>query len=133
MCHNLIAFKRCEVEMNPPRTPKPSGAELAARLSGTAFPKISPEPSPQPVQPVQQDIKPKAAARGGRPSKTVGDAIPVNVRLALDDHAALGRIASELHIPGRPVPTVQDIVRGLVRGALQDHETLKTLVQKGGI
>jgi hypothetical protein len=116
------------MEMNPTRTPKPSGVELAARLAGTAFPKISPEP-----QPVQQDAKPKAAARGGRPSKTVGDAIPVNVRLALDDHAALGRIASELHTPGRPVPTVQDIVRGLVRGALQDHETLKKLVQKGGI
>jgi hypothetical protein len=57
----------------------------------------------------------------------------VNVRLALDDHAELAKIAVELMTPGRPMPTVQDVVRGLVRGALKDHEALKKLVRKGGI
>src|SRR4051812_47907288 len=102
--------------MNPPRTPKPSGAELAAALAGTGFPKNNPASIPEPVQPEPQP-KAKAASKGGRPSKSGGEAIPVNVRLALDDHAALGQIAAEMHTPGRPVPTVQDIVRSLVRGA----------------
>lgn len=137
--------------MNPPRTPKLSGAELAAQLTGTAFPKPAPvappssvaEPipvapsSPEPVQEKSVTEKPKPAARskGGRPSKAAGngEAIPVNVRLALEDHGELARIAYELLTPGRPVPTVQDVVRGLVRGALRDPETLKKLVRKGGI
>jgi len=118
--------------MNPPRTPKPSGAELAAQLTGTAFPKIAPAPE-QPPAPVQPAVRSKVPAKGGRPSKSGGDAIPVNVRLALDDHAALGQIAAQMHTPGRPVPTVQDIVRGLVRGALKDHEALRRLVREGGI
>ena len=116
--------------MNPPRTPKPSGAELAARLAGTGFPTTNPASMPEPAQPAP---RPKEASKGGRPSKSGGEAIPVNVRLALDDHAALGQIAAELHTPGRPVPTVQDIVRGLVRGALKDHDALRRLVREGGI
>jgi hypothetical protein len=130
--------------MTPPRTPKLSGAELAAQLVGTSFPQPAPvmpappppEPEPQPVQEKQVREKPKSAARskGGRPSKAGGgDALPLNVRLALDDHAQLAKIAVEMLTPGRPVPTVQDVVRGLVRGALQDHEMLKKLVRKGGI
>jgi hypothetical protein len=116
--------------MPPSKTPKPSGAELAAALAGTGFPKAAPEPAPSPVQP---EPPPKAAAKGGRPSKSGGEAIPVNLRLALDDHAELGRIAAEMHVPGRPVPTVQDVVRSLVRGALADQDTLRRLVQQGGI
>src|SRR4051812_3698143 len=135
--------------MTPPKTPKLSGAELAAQLSGTAFPKPTPaapvpppelspadlSPEPAPEKPVREKPKPAPRPRGGRPAKagSMGEAIPVNVRLALDDHGELARIAVELLVPGRPVPTVQDVVRGLVRGALQDHETLKKLVRKGGI
>jgi len=59
--------------------------------------------------------------------------LPVNVRLALDDHAELAKVAVELLVPGRPMPTVQDVVRGLVRGALKDHDALLKLVRKGGI
>jgi len=117
--------------MNPPRTPKPSGAALAAALAGTGFPKAAPEPAAPPVQP---DPLPKAGAKGGRPSKSGGgEAIPVNLRLALDDHAALARIAAEMHTPGRPMPTVQDVVRALVRGALADQDALRRLVRQGGI
>lgn len=116
--------------MTPSKTPKPSGAALAAALAGTGFPKAAPEPASPPVQP---EPPPKAGARGGRPSKSGGDAIPVNLRLALDDHAALGRIAAEMHVPGRPVPTVQDVVRSLVRGALADPDALRRLVRQGGI
>jgi hypothetical protein len=136
--------------MTPPRTPKLSGAELAAQLAGTAFPKpalaapvppaaetlpVDPAPEPAPEKPVREKLKPAVRPKGGRPSKAGagGEAIPVNVRLALDDHGELARIAVELLVPGRPVPTVQDVVRGLVRGALQDHEALKKLVRKGGI
>jgi len=113
--------------MTPPRTPKLSGADLASQLAGTAFPTAAPLPQTTP----QRD-----PAKGGRPAKAAkagGDAIPVNVRLALDDHAALAKIAAEMHTPGRPMPTVQDIVRGLVRGALADQETLRRLVREGGI
>ena len=112
--------------MSPPGTPKPSGAELA----GTGFPTANPASTPGPAQPAP---RPKAASKGGRPSKSGAQAIPVNVRLALDDHAALGRIAAEMHTPGRPVPTVQDIVRALVRGALADHAALRRLVREGGV
>src|SRR5690349_20457284 len=103
--------------MNPPRTPKPSGAALAARLAGTGFPTANPASMPDPAPPA-----PRPASKGGRPSKSGAQAVPVNVRLALDDHAALGQIAAELHTPGRPVPTVQDVVRALVRGALARSE-----------
>jgi hypothetical protein len=134
--------------MNPPRTPKLSGAELAAQLAGTSFatqapaaptptpPPPEPDPEPDPVR-ERKSPAPKATARpkGGRPAKAgpIGDALPVNVRLALDDHAELAKLAVELMTPGRPMPTVQDVVRGLVRGALKDHEALKKLVRKGGL
>jgi hypothetical protein len=110
--------------MTPPRAPKLSGADLASQLAGTAFPAAAPTSAPPPA---------KEPSKGGRPSKSGVDAIPVNVRLAQDDHAALAKIAADLHTPGRPMPTVQDIVRGLVRGALADQETLRRLVREGGI
>jgi hypothetical protein len=138
--------------MTPPKTPKLSGAELAAQLAGTSFAApaptapapMPPTDDPEPEQPSETDLvqerktpAPKAAARpkGGRPAKagSVGDALPVNVRLALDDHAELAKVAVELMTPGRPMPTVQDVVRGLVRGALKDHASLLKLVRKGGI
>jgi hypothetical protein len=136
--------------MTPPRTPKLSGAELAAQLAGTSFatqapaapappplpdPETAPPPEPDPVQERKAPAPKAARPKGGRPAKAgaIGDALPVNVRLALDDHAELAKIAVELMTPGRPMPTVQDVVRGLVRGALKDHEALKKLVRKGGI
>jgi hypothetical protein len=114
--------------MNPPRPPKLSGAELAAQLDGTAFPAAAPVTvSPPPTLSSSEPSKPK----GGRPTKAGAGGIPVNVRLAQNDHVALARIAAELLVPGRPMPTVQDIVRGLIRGALKDTETLKRLVREG--
>src|SRR5688572_5666442 len=111
--------------MNPPRPPKLSGAELAAQLAGTSFaeaapaapapPAPQPEPAPKPEHEQRKPPAPKTAKpKGGRPAKAgaIGDALPVNVRLALHDHAELAKIAVELLTPGRPVPTVQDIVRG---------------------
>ena len=101
---------------------KLSGAELAAQLGDLSFPDGRPPaldvPSPA-----------TAKARGGRPSKAGADGVPVNVRLAQDDHLALARIAAELMMPGRPMPTLQDVVRGLIRGALKDPEGLKRLVR----
>jgi hypothetical protein len=130
--------------MNPPRPPKLSGAELAAQLAGTSFvqappaapvpPAPEPEPAPKPEPEQRKTPAPKAAKpKGGRPAKAgaAGDALPVNVRLGLDDHAELAKLAAELLTPGRPMPTVQDVVRGVMRGALQDRETLKKLFRKG--
>lgn len=115
--------------MTPPRTQKPSGAELAAKLAGTNFPTAAPA-----IETSAPEPKALAKAKGGRPSKGGGpDAIPVNVRLSPEDHSALGKIASEIHTPGRPVPTVQDVLRRLVRGALNDPDTLNRLVKEGEI
>jgi hypothetical protein len=128
--------------MTPPRTPKLSGAELAAQLAGTSFPKaesLAPEPAPTPEarQPkTKQPDEPKEPARskGGRPSKGGGpDAIPVNLRLSPTDQAALAKVAFELMTPGRPPLTVQDILRRLVRGAINDPNTLNRLVKEGEI
>ena len=130
--------------MTPPRTPKLSGAELAAQLTGTSFPKAeSPAPAPEPAptpearQPkTKQPDEPKEPARskGGRPSKGGGpDAIPVNLRLSPTDQAALAKVAFELMTPGRPPLTVQDILRRLVRGAINDPNTLNRLVKEGEI
>jgi hypothetical protein len=119
-----------EDAMTPPRTPKLSGAELAAQLSGTAFPKATaPVPAPEPTLPA---AKRPISSKGGRPSKGGGpDAIPVNVRLAPADHDALAKIAFDLKTPGRPMLTVQDVLRRLVRSALADPETLNRLVREG--
>lgn len=134
--------------MNPPRNPRLSGADLAAQLAGTSFPKpiAPPEPPPPPPEPqppaaapekpVREKVKQAERSKGGRPSKVIstsGDTLPVNVRLAMEDHTELAKLAVELMTPGRPMPTVQDVVRSLVRGALQDHEGLKKLARKGGI
>lgn len=73
-------------------------------------------------------------SKGGRPSKGAGsDAVPVNLRMAMEDHAALAEIAKEISVPGRPLPTVQDIIRRLVRGSLTEPETLRRLVDIGQI
>jgi hypothetical protein len=115
--------------MTPPRTPKLSGAELAAQLEDTAFPKASPAPTPP-----SQTAKKTPGQRAGRPSKGGGpDALPVNVRLAPADHDALAKVAFDLKVPGRPVLTVQDVLRRLVRGALQDPATLTRLVKEGEV
>jgi hypothetical protein len=129
LCHAAL-LPRYEDAMTPPRTPKLSGAELAAQLTGTSFP----APAPKPPHPVQSD--PPAAkpttSKGGRPSKGGGpNALPVNVRLDPSDHAALAKVAFELMTPGRPPLTVQDVLRRLVRGALTDPETLNRLVREG--
>jgi hypothetical protein len=109
---------------------KLSGAELAAQLGDLASP-----PGARPLAPSLPpgDISsaPSAKARGGRPTKAGADGVPVNVRLAQDDHLALARIAAELIVPGRPMPTLQDVVRGLIRGALKDPDYLKRLVRAG--
>ena len=132
--------------MNPKPT-KLSGSELAAQLAGTSFAHampavpVTPMPDPHPTskpEPIQERKTPApklARSKGGRPAKagSVGDTLPLNVRLGLDDHAELAKLAVELLTPGRPMPTVQDVVRGLVRGALVDHELLKKLVRKGGL
>jgi|tagenome__1003787_1003787.scaffolds.fasta_scaffold20772023_3 hypothetical protein len=116
--------------MTPPRVPKLSGAELAAQLAGTSFPKATPAAAPEPVSPPAK----QTGSKGGRPSKGGGpDAIPVNVRLAPGDHDALAKVAFDMKEPGRPMLTVQDVLRRLVRGALQDHETLNRLVKEGEI
>jgi hypothetical protein len=108
---------------------KLSGAELAAQLGDLSFPDGRP---PAPTPPALDVPSPAPAkARGGRPSKAGADGVPVNVRLAQDDHLALARIAAELMMPGRPMPTLQDVVRGLIRGALKDPEGLKRLVRAG--
>lgn len=106
---------------------KLSGAELAAQLGDLSFPDGRP---PAPTPPAL-DVPSTAKARGGRPSKAGAYGVPVNVRLAQDDHLALARIAAELMMPGRPMPTLQDVVRGLIRGALKDPESLKRLVRAG--
>ena len=109
--------------------PKLSGAELAAQLGDLAFPSarsLAPAPPPEDVPPSA-----RAKARGGRPAKAGADGVPVNVRLAQDDHLALAKIAAELMVPGRPMPTLQDVVRGLIRGALKDPEGLKRLIHAG--
>jgi hypothetical protein len=117
-----------ESSLNPPRPPKLSGAELAAQLAGTSFPASVPAaPAKPPSEPVPEPPRSKI----GRPAKAGATGLPVNVRLAQDDHVALARIAGELLVPGRPMPTVQDIVRGLIRGALKDTDTLKRLVREG--
>jgi hypothetical protein len=103
---------------------KLSGAELAAQLGDLAFPDARPS-APALATPTK--------ARGGRPAKAGPDGVPVNVRLAQDDHLALARIAAELMVPGRPMPTLQDVVRGLIRGALKDPEDLKRLVRAGRV
>ena len=108
---------------------KLSGAELAAQLGDLAFPGAHPSvPAPPAL-----DASPVTLtkARGGRPAKAGVDGVPVNVRLAQDDHLALAKIAAELIVPGRPMPTLQDVVRGLIRGALKDPEGLKRLVRAG--
>lgn len=127
--------------MTPPRTPKLSGAELAAQLAATSFPKAvdsSPAPPSAPAErPPETPLragKEQTLSKGGRPSKGGGrDAIPVNVRLSPTDHAALARVAYEQMTQGRPPPTVQDVLRRLVRGALNDPETLNRLVKEGEI
>lgn len=81
-------------------------------------------------KPAPKAVNPK----GGRPAKAgiSGDALPLNVRLSLDDHAKLLKAAALTAVPGRPMPTVQDIVRKLVRGATKDgDETLMKLIRKG--
>src|SRR3954463_1839985 len=88
-----------------------------------------PHPAPQAL-PMAPNTAP-ASPRAGRPTKSGGDGIPVNVRLAQTDHVALAKIAAELLVPGRPMPTVQDVVRGLIRGALKDPAVLIDLVRKG--
>lgn len=132
--------------MNPKPT-KLSGSELAAQLAGTSLaqarlampvtPVSDPDPTlkPEPIQERKTPAPKSTRSKGGRPAKagSVGDTLPLNVRLGLNDHAELAKLAVELLTPGRPVPTVQDVVRGLVRGALSDHELLKKLVRKGGI
>jgi len=137
--------------MTPPRTPKLSGAELAAQLASTSFATsvptapvpMPPAPDPEPEQPPETDRvqerktpAPKAAGRpkGGRPAKAgvTGDALPVNVRLSIDDHSKLLKAAALMAVPGRPMPTVQDIVRKLVRGATKNgDDTLMKLIRKG--
>ena len=114
--------------MARPRT-KLSGAELAAQLGDLAFP--SARPLAPTVPPEDVSASAPAKARGGRPTKVGADGVPVNVRLAQDDHLALARIAAELIVPGRPMPTLQDVVRSLIRGALKDPEGLKRLVHAG--
>ena len=110
--------------MASPRPPKLSGAELAAQLAGTVPSSAAPPSLPTPKTP-------PGGTRAGRPNKSGGDGIPVNVRLAQTDHVALAKIAAELLVPGRPMPTVQDVVRGLIRGALKDPAVLMDLVRKG--
>lgn len=107
---------------------KISGAELAAQLGDLSFPDGRP---PTPTPPAFVSSPAPAKTRGGRPSKVGADGVPVNVRLAQNDHIALARIAAELMMPGRPMPTLQDVVRGLIRGALKDPEGLKRLVREG--
>ncbi len=109
--------------------PKLSGAELAAQLGDLAFPSARSLATGPPSGDVPSPVR--AKARGGRPTKAGADGVPVNVRLAQDDHLALARIAAELMVPGRPMPTLQDVVRGLIRGALKDPESLKRLVRAG--
>lgn len=73
-------------------------------------------------------------SKGGRPPKGAGsNAIPVNLRMALEDHAALAEIAKEISEQGRPLATVQDVIRRLVRGGLMEQETLRRLVDIGRI
>lgn len=121
--------------MTPPRAPKLSGADLAAQLAGTSFPKTeAPAPTPAPEPARQPEAKRTPAAKGGRPSKGGGpDAIPVNLRLSPTDQAALAKVAFELMTPGRPPLTVQDVLRRLVRGAINDPATLNRLVKEGEI
>ena len=67
--------------------------------------------------------------KGGRPSKGAGsNAVAVNLRIALEDHAAVAELAKELSLPGRPLLTVQDVIRRLVRGGLSEPETLRRLI-----
>lgn len=74
----------------------------------------------------------KPASRGGRPSKGGGSGtIPVNVRLATEDHDVLSDLATEIKVSGRPIPSVQDVIRRLIRGAIADPETLRRLVDDG--
>lgn len=109
--------------------PKLSGAELAAQLGDLTLPGARPLTPDLPSKGVSSSVRTKA--RGGRPAKAGVDGVPVNVRLAQDDHLALARVAAELMVPGRPMPTLQDVVRSLIRGALKNPEELKRLVQAG--
>lgn len=124
--------------MTPPRAPKLSGSDLAAKLAETSFPKTetpaaAAPPPPEPTVTSQPEAK-RVPGKGGRPSKGGGpDAIPVNVRLSPSDHGALAKVAFEQMTPGRPPLTVQDVLRRLVRGALNDPETLNRLVKEGEI
>lgn len=109
--------------------PKLSGAELAAQLGDLTLPGARPLAPALPSEGVSSSVRIKA--RGGRPAKAGVDGVPVNVRLAQDDHLALARVAAELVVPGRPMPTLQDVVRSLIRGALKNPEALRRLVQAG--
>jgi hypothetical protein len=124
-----------EDAMTPPRSPKLSGADLAAQLAGTSFPKAEtpgPAISAPASAPQSQPEAKRTPGKGGRPSKGGGpDAIPVNLRLAPAAQAALAKVAYELMTPGRPPLTVQDVLRRLVRGAINEPETLNRLVREG--
>ena len=140
--HDAVTSLRCGTEIRQCRSAatlsqgimasartKLSGAELAAQLGDLAV--LGARPTEPAMRPEDVSPAPPAKARGGRPAKAGADGVPVNVRLAQDDHLALARIAAELMVPGRPMPTLQDVVRGLIRGALKDPERLKRLVRAG--